>query len=286
MGKTQDNKWIAFNRYSTEYFANQATDNFAFQRIGSRALKIGIVATHAKAELNQKWYILGGRKEGGIGVHVLGVGGSQQVSSREVDKVIGKYSELDLKDVVVEARIEDGYSFIIVHLPNETLLFNETVAGKVGIDQSWSILKGGTYSKPGRGIHGVFEPRLGQWVYGDKETNRIGILDDTVATQYGEIAEWVLYTPFMYLDGASIDQLEIEIIPGHTVSDDATVFVSTSQDGVIHGKEYTMDYGGPYQYSQRFVRYRFGYVRDWVGFKLRGVSSSRMAFGRGFIKYG
>ena len=286
VGKTQDNKWIAFGRYSVEYFANNATDNFAFQRIPSRAQKIGIVATHAKCELNQKWYILGGRKEGALSVHILGAGSSKVVSTREIDKVIGEYNEEELKDIVLEPRIQDGQSFLYVHLPNETLLFNETIAGTAGVGSAWSILKGGTASKPWRGIHGIFEPRLGEWVYGDKETLRIGILDGSVATQYGEVAEWVLYTPFMYLDSASIDKLEIETIPGHTATDDATVFVSLTYNGVTYGKEWTEVYGDPYDYGKRFIVRRLGYVSDWVGFKFRGVSKSRVAFSRGAIDFG
>ncbi len=286
VGKTQDNKAIAFNRYSVEYLANVATDNFAFQRIASRALKIGIVATHAKCELNDKWYITGGRKEGSVGVYVLGVGSSPRVSTREIEKILDGYSEPDLADMYMEARIEDGYSFVYIHLPNETLLFNETLASAAGLEQAWSILKRGTGSEPWRGIHGIFEPRLGSWVYGDRAGLKFGILDDTVCTQYGEIAEWVLYTPFMYLDSASIDKLEIETMPGHNAIDDATVFVSLTYNGVTYGKEWTELYGTPDDYSKRFIINRLGYIRDWVGFKLRGATTSKASFGRGFITYG
>lgn len=286
VGKTQDNKAIAFNRYSTEYFANVATANFAFQRIPSRALKIGIVSTHSKCEMNDRWYIMGGRKEGSVGVYALGVGSSPQVSTREVDKIIAQYTEEELSDAYLEARVEDGYSFLYVHLPNETLMFNETLAQSNGIDTAWSILKSGHGSAPWRGIHGVFEPRLSKWVYGDRQGLRFGTLEDNITTQYGEVAEWVLYTPFMYLEGGSIDELEIETMPGHNNDDDATVFASLTYNGVTYGKEWTELYGVPDDYSKRFVIRRLGYIRDWVGFKFRGVTKSKMSFGRGFIRYG
>lgn len=286
VAKTQDNKVIAFGRYSTEYFTNIGAENFAFQRIPSRALKIGIVSTHAKCELNDKWYIVGGRKEGALGVYVVGIGSSPQVSTREVDKILGQYTEEQLSDLYMESRVQDGYSFVYIHLPNETLLFNETIANEFGIDQAWSLLKSGVNNAPWRGIHGIFEPRLGEWIYGDRQGLRFGRLDDTVATQYGEVAEWVLYTPFMYLDSASIDKLEIETMPGHNNDDDATVFMSLTYNGVTFGKEWTEMYGQPNDYSMRFIIRRLGYVRDWVGIKLRGATRSRMSFGRGFISYG
>jgi hypothetical protein len=286
VGKTSDNKAIAFNRYTTEYFANQATENFAFQRIQSRAVKIGIVATHAKCELNDKWYLLGGRKEGALGVHVLGVGSSKQVSTRSIDKIIGEYDEAELADVRLEARSQDGMSFVYVHLPDQTLMFNETLAASAGIDQAWSVITGGDSIRPWRGINGLYEPRLGEWVYGDKEDLRIGILDESVVTQYGELAEWELYTPFMYLDKQSVDELEIETLPGHTAEPGATVFISLTYDGITYGKEWTLNYGQPYEYRTQFIIRRLGIIRNWVGVKLRGITESRMAFSRGFIEHG
>ena len=285
-GKTQDNKWIVFGRYTTEYFVNTAQENFAFARVPTRAVKIGIVGTHAKAEMNDRWYLLGGRKEEGVGVHLLGVGSAERVSTREVEKVIGQYTETQLQASILESRTEDAYAFIIVHLPTHTLIFNETIAKTAGIQSAWSILKTGVDNDPWRGVHGLFEPRIGQWVYGDKNSSNIGIYDATVATQYGEIAEWTLHTPFLLLEAQSIDRLEIATMPGHTGDDDATVFISLSYNGVTHGKEWTELYGLPNDYSKRFIARRLGYVRDWVGIKLRGASRSRMAFGIANLDHG
>lgn len=286
VGKTADDKVIVFNRYTTEFFANVASNNFAFSRIQARALKIGIVATHAKCELKQSWYFVGSRKESDLGVHVLGVGSSQQISTRAIDRILGQYTEPQLADMSMEAIEVDGMSFVYIHLPNETLLFNETVANASGVDNAWSILKRGTGSLPWRGINGVFDPRLGQWVFGDKIDLRLGILDPISVDQYGEMAEWVLYTPFMYLEGLSVDSLNIDTMPGHSPSDDATLFVSLTYDGVTYGHEVTALYGRTGDYNQRYIVNRMGYVRNWVGFKLRGASRAKMAFGRGYLEVG
>lgn len=286
VGKTADDKVIVFNRYTIEFFANVASTNFAFSRIPARALKIGIVATHAKCELKQSWYFVGSRKESDLGVHVLGVGSSQQISTRAIDRILGQYTEPQLSDVSMEAVEVDGMSFIYIHLPNETLLFNETVASSSGIDNAWSILKRGTGSLPWRGINGVFDPRLGKWVFGDKIDLRLGILDPQAVDQYGEMGEWVLYTPFLYLEGMSVDSLNIDTMPGHSPTDDATLFVSLTYDGVTYGHEVTARYGSPGDYNQRYIVNRLGYVRNWVGFKLRGASRSKMAFGRGYLEVG
>jgi hypothetical protein len=283
---TSDDKVIVFGRYTTEFFANTASTNFAFTRIPGRAIKIGIVATHAKCELKQMYYLCGSRKEGALGIHVLGAGTSEQVSTRSIDKILGKYTDAQLANMTMEARIQDGNAFVYVHLPNETLLFNETIATATGLANAWTIVKRGTAGDPWRGINGIFDPRLGKWVYGDKIDLRIGILDDLVTTQYGQQCEWVLYTPFLYLEDMSIDSLDIETISGESAFRDATVFLSMTYDGATYGKEYTMLYGEPGARNQRFIANRLGFVRNWCGFKLRGVSSARMAFGRGFISVG
>jgi len=287
VGKTQDNKVIVFGRYTTEYFVNVAQPNFAFQRVPTRAVKIGIVGTHAKAEAGDAWFILGGRKEEAVSVHRLGVGSAEKVATREIDKIIGIYSETELSTAVVESYEEDGYSFIVVHLPGHVLKFNLTFAKNAGIAQAWTILKSDVAGdNPWRAKHGVFEPRLGEWVYGDKLTSIIGILDSTIATHYGDIAEWLLHTPFQMIEGHSIDELEIETLPGHTGTSDGTIFTSLTYDGVTHGSEWTEMYGLPSAFGKRFILRRLGYVSDWVGFKFRGATRSRMAFSRAVIKHG
>ncbi len=103
VAKTQDNKVIVFGRYSIEYFVNVSTDNFAFQRVETRAQKIGIVSTHAKCEIGGNFFVVGGRREESIGVHSISIGTTKKVSTREVDKILAEYSEPDLADITVNS---------------------------------------------------------------------------------------------------------------------------------------------------------------------------------------
>jgi len=287
VGKTQDNKVIVFGRYTIEYFVDIATDNFSFQRVETRAQKIGIVATHAKCESGTSWYFTGGRKNDSISVFMLGVGSSQKISTREIDKIISKYTEPELSDMRMESRMEDDTTFILVHLPEETLCFNETIASSFGIEAAWTILKtdieGDT---PYKAINGIFDANLGAWVYGNKTSDKIGKLDNSIFTQFGEKVEWLLYTPFLKLETLSIDEIELDTIPGHTVDEDATVALSLTYDGLTYGKEWFQTYGQPLDYHQRFTIRRLGYVGDYVGFKMRGATKSRMAFSNFKVTYG
>ena len=286
LGKTQDNKVIVFGRYSAEYFVNVATENFAFKRLETRAQKIGIVATHAKCEVAGNWYITGGRKEEAVFVYLMNVGSSVKVSTREVDKIIAQYTEPELSDIRMECRVEDDVTFIMLHLPNETLCYNQTIATAFGKESAWTILKTDVKGdKTYRAINGVFDSRTAQWTYGDKLNSNIGQLDNTVFTHYDKMVEWLLYTPFLKIERASIDEIEMETIPGHTSLEDATVAISLTYDGISYGKEWWLDYGQPNKYGQRFIARRLGYVPDWVGFKYRGATKSRMAFAMFKVTY-
>ncbi len=287
VAKTQDNKVIVFGRYSIEYFVNAATENFAFQRVQTRAQKIGIVATHAKCESNGLFYITGGRRDDAISVNIVNLGSTKKISTREIDKILAQYSEPELSDMRMEARTEDNVTFILIHLPNETLCFNESVAAKFGVEAGWSIIKTDVLGDlPYRGINAVFDARSGEWIVGDKRNSNIGKIDNEVCTHYDEVVEWILYSPFIDIERSSIDMIELDTIPGHTASEDATVALSLTYDGITYGKEWFEMYGTPNDYNKRFIIRRLGYVSDWVGFKFRGASSSRMAFNALELTYG
>ncbi len=285
MSKTQDNKLMVWNRYSLEYFVNRANTNYAYSRVETRAQKIGIVATHAKCESDGKHFITGGYRDSAVGVYAVGIGSSTKVSTREVDKVIAEYTEPDLSDMRMECRTENNITFILVHLPGETLCFNETIAEAFGKEYAWTLLATGKDENSYRAINGIFDARTARWVCGDKLTDDIANLDNKVGTQYGDLAEWLIYTPFMDLEPFSIDEIDIETIPGHTTEPDATVALSLTYDGVSYGREVWLDYGEPSAYNQRFIARRLGQVNDWLGFKFRGASTSRMAFSMMGVTY-
>ncbi len=286
--KTSDNQVVVFGRYSTEWFINRATDNFAFQRIQSKAIKAGVVGTHCETELDGRFYILGGGKEESVSIHAIQGGAYQSIASREIDKVISQYDEDELRDAVLETRVEDRDKFIVVRLPNETLLFNKTIAQLAGIDAAWTIVKSDvTGDVKWRGINGIFDPRIPSWVYGDNQNTNIGKLDNSISTQYGDNVEQIFYTPFLDLESASIDEIELDIIPGHQVNiDDVTVAMSLTYNGLTYSKEWWGLYGQQHNYDTRFIRRRLGYVRDYVGFKFRCTSPERLAFSKMVVTFG
>lgn len=287
VGLTTDDKVIAFNRFTIEFFENEATEFFAFSRIPSRNVQYGIIGTYAKAQIGGQWYFMGGSNETNVSIFALGVGTATNISTRKVDGYIGGYSQSELQYASLETRVINNYPYLLVHLPSITLMCNLKVLTEAGADKAWCILQSGTSSGyPYRAIHGVFDPRRAQWVYGDISGSQLGYVDFDVATHYGDKVECLMNTALIYLESQSIDEIMIQTIPGFTATSDATVFFSLTYDGVTWSNEVSLQYGEPSAYNQRFMARRLGYVRNYFAMRFRWISESRMAFASGVLLYG
>jgi hypothetical protein len=292
VARNDQNQILAFNRYSIEYFffnPNAPADVSVLQNIPGKATKIGIVGTHCQVEMDGVFFILGGRKESEVGVYIVSGGQYQEASIREVTKIINKYTEAQLEDAVLEARVSDGNKFLYVHLPCETLIYNHTVAERASKESAWTIIKTGlendeTNDFSWRGRFGVFDPRVAKWIYGDTRENFLGELDDTIASQYGNDTECVCYTPIIPLRERSITNIEVDTIPGYS-SNDLTCSFSLSFDGTIFGKEWTSTISKQGNYNTRYIVRPREYVRDMFSLKYRFVSKDKMAFSQLEITY-
>lgn len=276
------NQILAFNRFSTETFyfdPNVPSGTSVLQPIQGASSQVGIVGTHCKAMLDGVFFILGGRQNESISVHILNAGQVTPVATRYIDQVISKYTESNLQDVVLESRVVDGDKFLIIHLPHETLLYNHTTAQLVGKASAWTLVKTGiTKNEPWRGKFGVFDPRATKWIYGDILENKLGYLDDKCAAQYGEQVECICYTPIVNgLETRSIDSFEINTISGFTAGDFSSAF-SISYDGVTYGMEYDNIISVSKGYKERYIARRLGNIKHEFNMKFRFVSINKMAF--------
>ena len=279
VGLNDDNELIAFNELTTEYFVNVGADNFSYTRIQLKAVKAGIAGTHAKAEFKDKWYALTRRSNTQYQFSVIQSGSSESITSREIEKVLSKYTDDQLSKTVIEVFTKDSVVWMIAHLPNETLAYNESIAKAHGNDIAWSMLKTDVYGdRDYRGKDMVYDPRFSKWCIGDKRDNTIGFLDDSVCTHYGEIVEGLLFTPVLDMETLSINELKLKTIPGISPDNDATVFISRTDDMRIYGQKHTEKYGANFDYNKNFTMRNLGYVRSETAFRIRTASRSRMAF--------
>ena len=281
VGLNDDNELISFGALTTEYFQNIGRDNFSYTRIQLKAVKSGIAGTHCKAEFKNKWFSLTRRASTQFQFSIIQSGSSESITSREIEKVLTNYTYEELSKTKIEVFTKDAVTWMIAHLPSETLAYNYTLSKVIGIDLAWSILKTDVYAdKTYRGKDMTYDPRFSKWVIGDKLGVKIGFLDDSVCTHYNEIVEGLLFTPIIPMETLSINEIKFKTIPGISTDNDATVFVSRTDDMRVHSKEHIEQYGVRFDYNKNFISRNHGYVRDETAFKIRTASRSRMAFCR------
>jgi len=281
VGLNDDNELISFGALTTEYFQNIGQDNFSYTRIQLKAVKSGIAGTHCKAEFKNKWFSLTRRASTQFQFSIIQSGSSESITSREIEKVLTNYTYEELSKTKIEVFTKDAVTWMIAHLPSETLAYNYTLSKVIGIDLAWSILKTDVYAdKTYRGKDMTYDPRFSKWLIGDKLGGKIGFLDDSVCTHYNEIVEGLLFTPIIPMETLSINEIKFKTIPGISPDNDATVFVSRTDDMRVHSKEHIEQYGVRFDYNKNFISRNHGYVRDETAFKIRTASRSRMAFCR------
>ena len=285
--RTDSNEIIAFNRYSTEYFyfnANAPTGTSVLQVISGKSSKVGIVGTHCKCFLDGRVFILGGRIDESPSIHIVQGAGEQTVATREIDKIIATYSEEELETAYMEARTVDRDKFVIIHLPNHTLLYNHTVGSKVGIDNAWSLLKTGEQDA-WRAKYGIFDPRNSKWIYGDTTSNKLAYLDQQSFAQFDEAQEMLLYTPLIPAKMQSLTQIEMDTISGYAANAESC-FMSLSHDGVVWSEEYPVEISKPFDYGVNFIARRLGFVKTSFSLRFRFRSKDKMAFSGLEVKLG
>ena len=273
------NQIIAFNRYSTEYFyfnANAPVGTSVLQVIDGKSFSVGIIGRDCKAMLDGAVFILGGRQNESPSIHAINGGQEQTIATREIDKVLSTYTESQLATAYMESRTVDRDKFLIVHLPNHTLLYNHTIAMKYGVDAAWSYVKSEEDS-PWRAKFGVFDPRAAKWIYGDTIENKLGYLDSQSFAQYGAEQEAIIYSPIVPAESVSINQVELDTIPGFA-TDDIQLALSISYDGVTWGQEHWTTISTKYDYNRRYIVRRLGYVRNNFALRFRFQSAFKMAF--------
>jgi len=277
--KNNQNQMVVFNRYSTEWFRDGGGENFRFRRLEGKAIKLGIVGTHCKVEAAGRIFVLGNRKIESPSIHYITGGSTTPIATREVDIILEGYSEIELAQTVLETRGKKKDIFIIVRLLRDTLLFNKKIADQYGLKYAWTILKTDIEGDdPWRARNGVLDPRINQWIYGDSLDDRLGLLDDTTNLQYGNQVEEIFYTPIVEgLETQSIDELEIETIPGH-VTADVNMWFSFSYNGVSYGTEHAIPVSRANNFGIRYLARNLGYISHNFNIKFRKVSDGRQAF--------
>jgi hypothetical protein len=276
-----NNEIYALNRYTIEVFDNIGGDLFPFARVESAQVNRGAIGTHACCVFIESVAFVGGGRNEAISVWLGLNGSSTKISTREIDQILGDYTEVQLFSTVCESRVYDNHQQLLVHLPDKTLAY-DAVASQSSGQPVWytlttSVIGDGQYRA--KNLVRVYN----QWLCGDPTTSKHGQMTNTISSHYGNINGWDFGTIILYNEGRGLifHELELVCLSGRVPVDiDPSIYTQFSLDGETYSMEMSVKTGKQGERNTRISWLQQGTMRNWRIQKFRGTSESHLTIAR------
>jgi len=275
------NEIYALNRYTIEVFDNVGTTGFPFQRIAGAQIQKGTVGTHANCVFMDNIAFLGGGRNEAPSIYMGANGTTQKIATSEIEEIIATYTETQLSVAFLEERTDKSHQFLIVHLPNHTLVFDGAATQVMG-QPVWFSLSS-TLVGEGKWNACTVIWCYDQWNVCHPDTNQFGYLDDTISSHWGETIGWEFGTQIIYNEsnGAIFHDMELIALTGHVAPGvSPTVWTQYSSDGETWSVEKPIRAGTLGQRAKRLVWLQQGHMNNWRIQRFRGTSEAHLAIAR------
>jgi len=208
------NELAAVNRYTIEMFSNVGGTNFPFSRVNGATATKGAVSNRAAVAYEGEIFFCGSGQGEAISFYSARDGIVQKLATQEIDVILSKYTKADLDKVIVEQRVVDAHHFIYVHLPDKTLLFDNSASMDLK-NRIWTVLGEGPNANEStkfqaRGFVLAHE----KWFCGHYDLGMIGQLDYAEKSQFGNVFSWDFQTFVTFASAQDFLVRSIEIFGG------------------------------------------------------------------------
>lgn len=271
----------ALNRYTIEVFDNIGGDLFPFQRIEGAQIQKGIIGTNCACEFADAVAFLGSGRNEAPGIYIGANAEANKISTREIDLILTNYTEAELAQSVVEKRVDKGHQHLWVHLPDRTLVYD--LSGSTAVQEPlWFYLTSTLveFSKyRARNLVWIFDA----WHCADPTNSNLGILDNSLSTQYGAVARWEFATTIIYGEGrgAVFHELELVCLTGRVeLGANPAISTSYSVDGETWSDEKFIQMGTIGDRAKRIVWRRQGIMRNWRIQRFKGNGDAHISIAR------
>jgi len=275
------NEIYALNRYTIEVFDNVGTTGFPFQRIAGAQIQKGTVGTHANCVFMDNIAFLGGGRNEAPSIYMGANGSTQKIATREVEEILATYTEAQLSVAFLEERTDKAHQFLIVHLPNHTLVFDGAATQVMG-QPVWFSLSS-TLVGEGKWNACTVIWCYDKWNVCHPDTNQFGYLDDTISSHWGIDVGWEFGTQIVYNEsnGVIFHEMELIALTGHVASGTSpTIWTQYSSDGETWSVEKPIRAGTLGQRAKRLVWLQQGHMNNWRIQRFRGTSEAHLAIAR------
>lgn len=275
------NEVYAVNRYTIEAFQNVGGENFPFQRVDGAQVHKGALGTHCVALMDAGLAVLGSGKNEGISVWLCLNGSASKLATAEIDELLENYTEQDLSGAYLEVRMWRGHETLMIHLPDRCLCYD--VAASAVLQQSvWYTLTSSTLGFARyRAKHHVWAYNM--WTVGDPKSGKLGYVDDSIATHWGEKTRWEFATKMLYNEarGALIHELELVGLFGQTpLEGEPRISTEYSQDGETWSQPHWVKIGVQGQRNWRARWLSQGHIDSFRAQRFKGDSLAKISANR------
>jgi hypothetical protein len=269
------NEVHALNRYTIEVFDNIGGNLFPFQRIEGAQIQKGVLGTYCAALFVDSIAFLGSGRDESPAIYLGANGGATKISTAEIDTLLKSYTEAELSLSVMETRIDVGHSFLLLHLLDQTLVYDS--AASLALQQAvWHVLTSsltGLSKYRARNLVWCYD----KWLAGDPTSTSHGYLVDTVATHYGLHVRWEFGTLITYNEsrGAIFHELELICLTGRTAFGlDPQISTSYSIDGMTWSMDRSKKSGMQGDRTRRIIWLQNGTMKNWRIQRFKGDTQS------------
>jgi hypothetical protein len=205
---------------------------------------------------------------------------TEKISTREIDVILGEYTQAQLSQILVESRVEKDHTFLYIHLPDKTLVFDGNTSAQSG-QAIWFVLTSTTVGFAQYRARNIVYA-YGKWICGDPQSSNLGQLVDNLSSHYGQIVRWEFGTAIVYNDskGAVFHQMELVALTGSVqLGQNPTISTAYSLDGQSYSQERFINVGTTGA-RKRLVWFQQGFMRNWRIQRFRGTSDAHIAVTR------
>jgi hypothetical protein len=275
------NEVYALNRHTIEVFDNVGGSLFPFQRVEGAQVQRGTIGTHTCCVFQESIAFIGGGRNEAPAVWLIAGSNAQKISSREVDLLLTEFTETQLSTVLMEARVDNGYRQLYIHLPNQTLVFDAASTTQAGAPVWFTLSTGLVGPAQYRAKNLVWA--YNRWNVGNPASTAFGYLTDTLSSHWGELNGWQFSTIIIYNEsrGVIFHEMELVALTGNsTFGADPSIFTSYTEDGLTWSQERVCKAGKTGVRGKRLSWLQQGRMRQWRAQKFRGTSDAQLAVAR------
>ena len=237
---------------------------FPFATITTNTVERGLAARFGSVKANNTFYFMGGGDQQEVAIWRFTGNGAVKVSTPAVDNFMQALSDEEIQGVFSWSYQTDGEEYVGFTFANKTLVY-QVVASQLKGSNIWAERQ----SSGTRWRVNTVVRAFNRIYVGDERTSKIGVIDPSVFTEYGDTVNREFTTQPFNFDGAPVFATQYEMVMatgvGNAASENPVVNHSYSSNGINFTPTLTREMGESGDFGHRVVWRRMGKIeRDRV----------------------